>query len=113
MNDLFKYVSALHEENVEFSIAEQVLRESTAIEDGIFVESSELVVQFENGVTLKRQIERDHADRHDDDVCSEYWISYEVVSQPISLDVMPKKKTFTNRCQEAFWLKMNKIQSNT
>lgn len=111
MNHLFTYVSALSEAADGLSIVNTVLTESSSEEHGAFVERSELIVYFDNGVQLKKETERDHADTLSDDVCNECWISYNIICQPESLNVTPVSKVFSSPCQESFWLKINKIQT--
>ncbi|WNJ97212.1 hypothetical protein RND59_18580 [Vibrio ruber] len=113
MNHLFTYVSAVKNAPHELSIIEKVEHTSRCEADGIVTESCELVIKFDNGVTLRKCTEQDFSDDVTAAVCAECWISYEVIEQPDNLAVMPKRKSFTNPCQEAFWLEINKVQFNT
>lgn len=108
MNHLFTYVAALKEQKAGISIIEQVQDEYTAEDDGVTIENSQLLVKFKNGVMLRKQMEREYGEQSNHTVCPECWIAYEVLSQPENLNVTPKKKSFTNACQESFWLKINK-----
>lgn len=111
LNSLFNYVLALEENVAGLSIIETVSDNSCVEDDGVVIEINELVVTFENGVMLKKQTERDHIAQINDEVCSECWITYEVLAQPKGVNVVPNRKNFTNHCQEVFWLKMNKVQA--
>lgn len=113
MNSLFTYVLALKEKVNGVSVLEQEFHQSTAVDGDIMIEKSELVVKFENGVTLKNQVERDQTNKYSEQACSECWISYEIIFQPAEMEITPKKKIFTNQCQESFWIKINKMQSST
>lgn len=110
MNNLFTYVSAMKEELDGLSIIERVHTQQTTEEDGLLIEHSELLVTFNNGVGVRKLTERELSDHDSDTVCEECWISYEVTEQPITLNITPKKKHFTNQCQESFWLQINKAQ---
>lgn len=113
MNNLFTYVLAVKNAPYELSIVEKVENKSSSEEDGVITESSELIVKFDNGVALRKLTERDLSGDVIEAVCAECWISYEVIEQPERLEVIPKKKSFTNPCQESFWLKINKLQLST
>lgn len=90
------------------------------------IESKEWLVCFDNGVQLRKQVERDYELLDDlsssvanksqravnnDMVCEECWISYQVVASPPDLHIYPQSKNFINECQEAFWLKMSKMRA--
>lgn len=113
MNNLFTYISAMKEEHDGLSIVSKVLNKQTFEEDGILMENSELFVKFNNGVAVRKLTELELSGHITDAVCEECWISYEVTEQPSALNIAPKKKNFTNQCQELFWLKINKVQSIT
>jgi hypothetical protein len=103
----------MKEEPDGLSIVEKVLSKRTSEEDGILMESSELFVKFNNGVAVRKLTEHELSGHITDTVCEECWISYKVTEQPSALNVTPKKKNFTNQCQELFWLKINKVRSST
>ncbi|WP_350225420.1 hypothetical protein [Vibrio parahaemolyticus] len=113
MNNLFTYISAMKGEPGGLSIVEKVLNKQTSEEDGILTENSELFVKFNNGVAVRKLTERELSVHITESVCEECWISYEVTEQPSTLNIAPKKKNFTNQCQESFWLKINKVQLST
>ncbi|MEZ8410788.1 hypothetical protein VHE8714_03402 [Vibrio splendidus] len=113
MNNLFTYISAMKNEPDGLSIVEKVINKQTSEEDGILMENSDLFVKFNNGVAIKKLTERELSGHVTGAVCEECWISYEVTEQPSALNIAPKKKNFTNQCQESFWLKINKVQSST
>ncbi|MDW6002250.1 hypothetical protein [Vibrio mangrovi] len=112
MNQLFTYISAIRQESGAL-IAGQQLYQDVTEEDGVLVENSELIVTFHNGVIMKQSIESEHQEEPTDLACAECWISYEIISEPEGLRITPKRKTFINTCQEAFWLKINAVQSAT
>lgn len=112
MNNLFTYISAMKNESPSDLIAEKALSEQSFEEDGVLTESSELIVIFTNGVSVKQSVEFEHDEAVSDTVCTECWISYEVVAEPTELNVKPKRKCFINQCQESFGLKMNQVQAS-
>ncbi|QMV16455.1 hypothetical protein [Vibrio spartinae] len=113
MNHLFTYVLAMKKNIVGLSVVEKTQYDSCVEDDDDFIESSEFVVRFDNGVILRKQTEVDQIAPVNDEICSECWITYEVLSQPDSLTITPNRKSFTNQCQEDFWLKINQVQAST
>lgn len=113
MNNLFTYILAMEENLVGLSVIETTLYDYSVEEVDTFIESSELVVKFENGVTLRKQTEVEQIEQVNDIICSECWITYQVLCQPDNLTITPNRKFFTNQCQEAFWLKINKVQTSS
>ncbi|MFQ6370594.1 hypothetical protein [Shewanella sp. YIC-542] len=111
MNHLFTYALALEDAQNGPAIAAQTASETYSEDDGVVIEHHEWVVEFANGVTLQKQLERDHIDVADDQVCEECWISYRIIAKPEHLHITPMVKNFTNHCQEAFWLKLHKTQA--
>ena len=103
MTSLFDYIAAVKSQPSPVSIS-TVERNSVNASDGPEEESW---YRFTNGALIRQQVEFDEP-VDDDQVCQECWISYEVMEQPQSADITPRKKSFTNRCQETFWIKMNR-----
>lgn len=112
MNNLFTYILAMNEGSGCLTFAEETNRAQTLEEDGIVTESSELTAKFINGVTIRKLTELESSAHFSEAVCEECWISYEVIEQPNTINIKPKKESFTNKCQEAFWLKIKKVQLN-
>jgi len=112
MNNLFTYILAMNEGSDCLTFAEETNRAQTLEEDGVITESSELTAKFINGVTIRKLTELKSSAHFSEVVCEECWISYEVIEQPNTINIKPKKKNFTNKCQEAFWLKIKKVQSD-
>lgn len=107
MNNLFTYVSAIKSELPNKLIVKKNLSAESYEENGILTENSELIVTFKNGVTIKQSVEFDSNIKVSDMTCAECWISYQVISEPEGVNISPKLKNFTNKCQESFWLKIN------
>jgi hypothetical protein len=112
MSNLCTYVSAINSELPNELIVEKALSEESFEENGILTENSELVVIFSNGVTIKQSVELDSNIIVPGMACAECWISYEVISEPKEIDISPKQKSFTNKCQESFWLKISAAQAS-
>ncbi|SHE69086.1 hypothetical protein [Vibrio gazogenes] len=113
MNNLFTYVLAMKENIAGLSVLEETRHDNRVEDDGHIIENSELVVRFENGVILRKQTEVDQTEPVNDEICAECWITYEVLSQPEHVTITPNRKSFTNQCQENFWLKINQTQTST
>ncbi|MFM2485409.1 hypothetical protein [Celerinatantimonas yamalensis] len=67
-------------------------------ESGGWVERSESVVTLTNGLIVMRCIEFEDSPDESDMVCSDGWISDEVVSEPEGLNIKPRCKYFINKC---------------
>lgn len=127
MKNLFSYILALQEEVPGLVITQQDFREHKTQDRESLIESKEWLVCFDNGVQLRKQVERDYDLLDDlsnsatnksnrtvnsDMVCEECWISYQIVASPPDLHIHPQSKNFINECQEAFWLKMSKLRAS-
>lgn len=109
MNNLFTYIAAVNGANTEVDLLNERHSDNSYQEDEVNVVSTTSTFSFSNGVTLQKREEFDDL-VVDGGICQECWISYSVLKQPGSLEVKPKTKMFTNRCQESFWLKINHVQ---
>ncbi|MFV0576605.1 MAG: hypothetical protein ACK5NC_14485 [Vibrio sp.] len=110
MENLFTYIQAIKEDTSKVSILDRVESTASFEQDGIITDTYELTVRFDNGVLLRKTTEQDQLD-DSDSICAECWISYELIESPENLNIRPRKKTFINTCQEAFWLKINQVRS--
>ncbi|MBD1577009.1 MULTISPECIES: hypothetical protein [Vibrio] len=111
MNNLFNYVAAIKNDETHKIKKWECKSEELNEEDGVVTEIKEYDFFFHNGVVIKQSIEREIGEMDSDLVCQECFISYELISEPTSLDIRPKRKNFINICQESFWLKINKTHS--
>ncbi|MDC0610389.1 hypothetical protein OAP63_06615 [Vibrio sp.] len=109
MENLSCYVLSLQHPVSDLKLINLETENTRYFDDGVWIESSSELATFSNGVVLRKQQEIDHED-NPEVVCDECWICYEVISAPDQLNITPKKKVFTNRCQESFWLKMTQQQ---
>lgn len=107
MNNLYTYIAAIKGEKTKVTLKSAESFEQSYTDNDVVVNCKESVFHFTNGVVLKYCNESDLLD-DDAQICPECWISYEVMSESGDLQIYPKKKTFINQCQEAFWLKINR-----
>lgn len=116
MHQLYRYIAAIKGEQSSIKLVDRIAVDTSYDDAGVRVEGEEVTFRFSNGVSLDMKTEFEHLSPEnegaDDLICSEYWISYRVSSVPPGLSVTPQEKFFTNRCQEAFWLKMQRIQAD-
>lgn len=112
MNNLFTYVAAIKGEAVGLELISQESVDNSYEDQSIAVDCKESLFHFSNGVTIRYCTESEEFEANEL-ICPECWISYEVISESSSIQVHPKRKTFTNRCQESFWFKINKQQSGS
>lgn len=111
MDNLCTYIAATKGEVSTVSLKSAQSFDKSYTDQGIVVNCIESIFQFSNGVVMKCCSEFDLIEVNEQ-VCPEYWISYEVISESSNIHISPKRKTFTNQCQEAFWLKINKSPVN-
>jgi hypothetical protein len=92
MHTLFTYISAIHEQNSTVLVINQSTKTNNYIDDEMEVYEAETTYHFNNGVVIKYQTERDNT--LSDLVCSECWISYEVIEAdqqkitPVTQDIL-------------------------
>ncbi|CAM3156446.1 hypothetical protein [Moritella viscosa] len=106
MNQLFTYIEAINGVDEKVRIVNKVITNNAYNDQGVTVTNFEALLSFSNGVILKHSIESDELPPSSE-VCPEYWISYEVIDSSTE-SVSPMKKTFLSKCQESFWLKIQK-----
>lgn len=111
MNNLCTYIAATKGEINAVSLESSQSIDKSYTDQDIVVNCVESVFQFSNGVVIKYLIESDVTEVNAQ-TCPECWISYEVISESTNTHISPKRKTFLNQCQEAFWLKINKNSDN-
>ncbi|EIZ2110762.1 hypothetical protein MOQ95_005502 [Salmonella enterica] len=102
---LYTYICNIHELPSAVTIVNKT-ENIERIPDGEYViDEREILYVFNNGVEIIHKMESDTF--QSDDVCRECWISYEVVHDG-GYAISPQKKQFYNRCQENFWMNMQK-----
>ncbi|WP_305405486.1 hypothetical protein [Photobacterium leiognathi] len=110
MNDLITYILAFNT-NDSF-IIDRKIQQHTYLEDDVEIHHTEERATFSNGAVMLKTTEFDETlDILNDSICPECWINYEIITQPQGEVISPKKKIFTSRCQESFWLKLQKTRT--
>ena len=110
MTDLITYILAFNTN--DSSIIDRKIQQHSYLEDGVEIHHTEERATFSNGAVMLKTTEFDKTlDIFDDSVCPECWINYEIITQPSEDVISPKKKIFTSRCQESFWLKLQKTRT--
>lgn len=106
MNNLCTYIAATKGDVSSVILESSQSFDKSYIDQDIVVNCLESIFHFSNGVVIKLCTESDLTEANDQ-VCPECWISYEVISEIGDTKISPKRKTFINRCQETFWLRIN------
>ncbi|OMH36145.1 hypothetical protein [Motiliproteus sp. MSK22-1] len=110
MNNLFTYIEAIKSNNEKLRIIDKVEKDLSYCDQGMTVNSTEVLFYFSNGVTLKYCVEFDETLQLSE-VCPECWISYEVMDSS-TVKITPIRKSFISQCQEVFWLKTQKCRNS-
>lgn len=103
MHRLYTYLCGIHARSSQVRAINKTESVERFFDEENVIEEREILYEFSNGVTLLCKMESDSF--QSDDLCRECWISYEVVHDG-GHAISPRKKQFYNRCQEAFWMKM-------
>lgn len=102
---LHSYIRSIKENTSSPCITSHSIINHSYIDQGISVEKYESIFRFEDGTIIKHLTETD-SDLANNFDCAETWITYQVLFHPKKSLIEPQLKTFTNNCQEAFWLKI-------
>ncbi len=109
-HSLFKYIAAIEHHQQSGNTGTTIHCYSTVdcsySDDNLDVIRKQTDYDFTDGVTIRYVIEYDDV-TIDDNVCPECWINYNVITDPVEAITL-SKKSFYNRCQQQFWLKMMK-----
>ncbi|MEZ8096166.1 hypothetical protein L4D00_15210 [Photobacterium swingsii] len=113
MDNLFTYIAAIKGHSSDVVITNQATHSHQYIDDGVEVNEEQTSYVFNNGVVIQYHSEKDSIDgiagHAADNVCEECWISYQVLESGVYA-IRPMKKVFNNKCQEAFWVKIQREQ---
>ncbi|WP_417760505.1 hypothetical protein [Shewanella sp.] len=84
-------------------------------DDWSVLERIERTVVFADGAIIRQvtEVETETDGAAADNICGDDWISYQVLQQPPQANITPLQKQFTNRCQQAFWLKIQVAQQES
>ncbi len=104
MKKLSTYVSAIHRHTAPVTVLSVAEEKSCYQDQGFDVYKSVTTFHFDNGVVVRRTIEKDEFPC--ELACAECWITYEVVSGgEVGADISPHRQVFENACRESFWLR--------
>lgn len=103
MNRLYTYISAINSNNSLVRIINKIEKVQKKLDDEGVIEECEIIYEFDNSVKILYKMESDSFESDQD--CQECWISYKVLNNG-EYYISPAKKHFYNKCQEAFWIKM-------
>ena len=107
---LVEYVAAIE----GLASAKQIINRTTPEIEQLdeSLSSEEQSFYFADGAVISRQSEVDSDDNEfNDQMCKEVWIRYQVKIHPSINTIHPAQKSFTNRCQQSFWIKMQRQQA--
>ncbi|TKB49806.1 hypothetical protein FCL40_06505 [Ferrimonas sediminicola] len=104
MHRLSSYIRAIQCGSGVVSLTGQVETLADHRDELAQVQVRECRYRFSNGVQLLYRCEEELTDCAES-MCPECWLSYRVVD-PRGLTIRPMEKSFSNRCQQQFWLKM-------
>lgn len=107
MQQLANYILAIQGYPSQVSVISQSRKNHTYQDNGVNIHDCEIVYTFNNGVMIYQQTEQDeHAmTPASDSICDDFWINYRVIKVN-EVDITPRQKSFSNLCQQRFWLKM-------
>ncbi|WP_028110764.1 hypothetical protein [Ferrimonas futtsuensis] len=104
MERLFSYIGATQGWPSPVSLEGTAHRLIDHDDDLAEVRVKESLYRFSNGVELLYRCEQEQQ-QSDDQLCAECWISYQVLNNN-GFAITPSQKSFSNVCQQRFWLKM-------
>ncbi|WMB72688.1 hypothetical protein RA178_20125 [Shewanella oncorhynchi] len=104
MQQLASYILAIEGYPSPVYVVSQSNKQQTYHDDNVEICESITLYHFDNGVVISKLSEQDKQAYESDMVCEDYWLSYRVVTAHIAIS--PQQKSFSNLCQQSFWLKM-------
>ena len=104
MERLFSYISAIEGAPSPVSLVDRVHHLRDHSDELAEVRVTQSLYRFSNGVELLHRREQEQQ-QSDDQLCAECWISYQVLNNN-GFAITPSQKSFSNVCQQRFWLKM-------
>lgn len=104
MQSLASYILAIEGFPSPVSVVSHTQEQHSYRDDNAEICESLTLYHFDNGVVVSLLSEQDKQVDESDMVCADYWLSYRVVTANIAIS--PPQKSFSNICQQRFWLKM-------
>ncbi|MCS6097184.1 hypothetical protein [Shewanella baltica] len=113
MQQLASYILAIHGYPSLVSIVSHSSKSHSYQDDDLTIHEVETLYHFDNGVVICQQTEQDQLmiEAVSDSVCEDYWINYRVIASS-GIVISPQQKSFSNLCQQGFWLKMQRDRSS-
>ncbi|MGE6435474.1 hypothetical protein [Shewanella baltica] len=113
MQQLASYILAIHGYPSLVSVVNQSSKSHSYQDDDLTIHEVETLYHFDNGVVICQQTEQDQLmlETASDSVCEDYWINYRVIASS-GIVISPQQKSFSNLCQQGFWLKMQRDRSS-
>lgn len=106
MHALHRYIAAINAAVSDATISQRTLTDNRYEEAGLEIVSQQGLYTFCDGVVVRRRFEMEQDPADSAQACPECWIDYQVISTPQGVEVSPRQKAFSNKCQELFWLRM-------
>ena len=104
MQQLASYILAIQGYPSPVSVVSHTQEQQSYRDDNAEMCESLTLYHFDNGVVVSLLSEQDKQADEPNAVCEDYWLSYRVVTTNIAIS--PQQKSFSNLCQQGFWLKM-------
>lgn len=104
MQSLASYILAIQGYPSPVSVVSHTQKQHSYRDDNAEICESLTLYHFDNGVVVSLLSEQDTQADESDAVCADYWLSYRVVTADMAIS--PQQKSFSNLCQQGFWLKM-------
>ncbi|ABK46612.1 conserved hypothetical protein [Shewanella sp. ANA-3] len=104
MQQLASYIRAIQGYPSPVSVISHSQEQHSYRDDNAEICESLTLYHFDNGVVVSLLSEQDTQTDESDTVCADYWLSYRVVTADMAIS--PQQKSFSNLCQQRFWLKM-------
>ncbi|BDA58933.1 hypothetical protein NUITMVS1_03960 [Shewanella xiamenensis] len=104
MQQLASYILAIQGYPSPVSVVSHTQEQQSYRDDNAEICESLTLYHFDNGVVVSLLSEQDTQTDEPNAICEDYWLSYRVVTANIAIS--PQQKSFSNLCQQGFWLKM-------
>ncbi|AUD58801.1 hypothetical protein AYJ58_04545 [Shewanella sp. Pdp11] len=113
MQQLASYILSIHGYPSLVSVVNQSSKSHSYQDNDLTIHEVETLYHFDNGVVICQQTEQDQLmlETTSDNVCEDYWINYRVIVSS-GIVISPQQKSFSNLCQQGFWLKMQRDRSS-
>lgn len=106
MRHLAQYVEVIQQPNVNpvLHIIQHQQQHNKHDDDGVTIWTLTEFFYFNDGTIIQKNTEQDDLST-EVEACNECWIQYQVLQQPMTAKISPKKVQFNSHCREQYWLK--------